>query len=105
MKAIRLPKACPAAEMPHAELSSRVEQLHHELHADGATAADKETALRKLRKALTPRRADKAHLFAGQAANAAAPAPAAFQSVTGLFGVSSSSSSPSFGGYKSGNGG
>ena len=75
-KPIRLPKACPAAEMTPEYLRTCVEDLHKELHAPGATAADKERTLGKLRRALTPRRADKAPIAP---AAPAAPAQPAFR--------------------------
>ena len=75
-KPIRLPKACPAAEMTPEYLWTCVEDLHKELHAPGATAADKERTLDKLRRALTPRRADKAP--APPVFGQATPAPPAF---------------------------
>ena len=101
-KPIRLPKACPAAEMTPEYLWTCVEDLHKELHAPGATAADRERTLGKLRRALTPRRADKAPTIA-PAAPAAPQTMLAFGGAppanASVFGSSSSSSPPKPGGF------
>ena len=63
LRAVRLPKGCPAADMPFEQLMSSVEQIHSKCDADGNLP---EAALRIMRKALTP-----------CAEKAPAPAPAA----------------------------
>ena len=59
LKPLRLPKHCPAADMPPSELMVSVQDLHNDLRA-AANAPGREALLQKLRVALTPRRADKA---------------------------------------------
>ena len=76
LKPLRLPKRSPAADMPPSVLKANNEELHKALHADGATATDRAELLRKLRRALTPRRADKAP--APPVFGQATPAPPAF---------------------------
>ena len=97
LKPLRLPKRSPAADMPPSVLKANNEELHKALHADGATATDRAELLRKLRRALTPRRANKAPTIA-PAAPAAPQAMPAFGGAplanAGAHFLSSSSSPP-----------
>ena len=86
LRAVRIPKGSPAADMQHEELWKHVEHLHAKLDAAGNLP---EAGLRILRKALTPR-----------AEQAPAPAPlfsrppASFMTWSGPQGAAASSSSP-----------
>ena len=93
LRAVRLPKGCPAADMPLEQLVSSVESIHANAKCD-ADGNLPEAALRILRKSLTPR-----------AEQAPAPAPifgaamptrpsASFMTWSGPQGAAASSSSP-----------
>ena len=112
LRAVRIPKGSPAADMQHEELWKNVEQLHGKLDTAGDLP---EAGLRILRKALTPKAekppvptpaatATAAATHRVPTAGATAPTPlfrpaASFMTWSGPQGAAASSSSPpTFGG-------
>ena len=105
LRAVRIPKGSPAADMQHEELWKHVEHLHGKLDAAGNLP---EAGLRILRKALTPK-AEKPPVPtpAATATAAATHRPgSSFLSWPGPLGAAASSSSPLvFGPPRPGHGG